>query len=94
MILALLASVLVAIPTGTAVAIADGSLIWTTVVGGVDSSPVVAKGVVYVGSDDGNIYALDASTGVYLWVRDMSGVDSSPVVAKGVVYVGAEEADE
>ena len=31
------------------------------------SSPAVANGVVYVGSGDGNVYALDASTGALLW---------------------------
>ena len=32
-----------------------------------DSSPAVANGVVYVGSDDGNVYALNAATGAELW---------------------------
>ena len=32
-----------------------------------ESSPAVANGVVYVGSDDGNVYALNASTGAKLW---------------------------
>ena len=32
-----------------------------------DSSPAVANGVVYIGSVDGNVYALNASTGVKLW---------------------------
>ena len=31
------------------------------------SSPAVANGVVYVGSADGNVYALNASTGRRLW---------------------------
>ena len=35
--------------------------------GYVHSSPAVANGVVYVGSDDGNVYALNASTGAKLW---------------------------
>ncbi len=51
----------------------------------------MAKGVVYVSSDDGNIYALDASTGEYLWTTVVGGVDSSPVVAKGVVYVSSDD---
>ena len=33
----------------------------------VDSSPAVADGVVYVGSEDDNVYALNASTGAKLW---------------------------
>ena len=31
------------------------------------SSPAVANGVVYIGSGDGNVYALNASTGAKLW---------------------------
>jgi outer membrane protein assembly factor BamB len=32
----------------------------------VDSSPAVANGVVYIGSEDDNLYALNASTGAKL----------------------------
>ncbi len=54
------------------------------------SSPAVANGVVYVGSGDSNVYALNASTGAKLWsFTTGGGVDSSPAVANGVVYVGS-----
>jgi len=58
----------------------------------VNSSPAVANGVVYVGSDDGNLYALRASTGEVIW-KYASGepVDSSPAVANGVVYMGSDD---
>lgn len=37
---------------------------WSYTTGGnVGTSPAVANGVVYVGSADGNVYALNASTG-------------------------------
>jgi eukaryotic-like serine/threonine-protein kinase len=53
--------------------------------GYVNSSPAVANGVVYFGSND--VYALDASTGALLWSYAMGGwVSSSPAVANGVVY--------
>ena len=56
----------------------------------VTSSPAVANGVVYVGSNDGNVYALDASSGALLWSYSTGGhVESSPAVANGVVYVGS-----
>jgi outer membrane protein assembly factor BamB len=45
--------------------------------------------VVYVGSDDGNVYALDAASGTKKWAYPIGGMDSSPAVADGVVYVGA-----
>ncbi len=35
--------------------------------GGVPSSPAVVNGVVYVGSQDDNLYALNANTGTKLW---------------------------
>ena len=54
------------------------------------SSPAVANGVVYVGSNDDSIYALNASTGTLLWSYSAGeSVSSSPAVADGVVYVGS-----
>ncbi|SRR6266436_1614832 len=59
------------------------------------SSPAVVNGVVYIGSDDGNIYAFNAATGALLWSYSTGFgsycrcVNSSPAVAKGIVYVGA-----
>jgi outer membrane protein assembly factor BamB len=50
----------------------------------------VAKGVVYIGSDDRNVYALKATTGTKLWSYTTdNAVPSSPAVANGVVYVGS-----
>ena len=53
------------------------------------SSPAVADGKVFFGSGDGNVYAVDATTGVALWkfpTKDV--VHSSPAVAGGIVYIG------
>jgi outer membrane protein assembly factor BamB len=56
------------------------------------SSPAVANGVVYVGSWDYNIYALNARTGALLWKYTTGNqVNSSPAVANGVVYVGSSD---
>jgi len=58
----------------------------------VDSSPFVANGIVYVGSEDSNIYALNATSGIKIWsYLTKSAVESSPVVANGVVYVGSDD---
>ncbi len=66
-----------------------------------ESSPVVANGVVYVGSNNNNLYAFDAAgvtgcTGTSprlckpLWSAPTGlWVESSPAVADGVVYVGS-----
>jgi outer membrane protein assembly factor BamB len=46
--------------------------------------------VVYVGSYDYNLYALDASTGQRLWSAATGGsIAAAPAVANGVVYAGA-----
>ena len=68
------------------------TLIWKYATNGpVESSPAVAGGVVYVGSDDGNIYAFNATNGVQLWNYSTgNSVYSSPAVVSGVVYVGSE----
>jgi hypothetical protein len=58
--------------------------------GDVESSPAVAGGLVFVGSDDGNVYALNASTGIPAWIYMTHGaVESSPAVAGGLVFVGS-----
>ena len=56
----------------------------------VNSSPAVVNGVVYFGSNDGKVYAVNASTGALLWSYRTAGfAGSSPAVANGVVYVGS-----
>jgi glucose dehydrogenase len=50
----------------------------------------LADGKVYVGSDDKNVYCLNAATGALIWSYETGGaVESSPAVANGVVYVGS-----
>ena len=52
--------------------------------------PAVANGVVYVGSFDDKLYAINATTGNLLWnYTTGGGVLSSPALANGVVYVGS-----
>jgi outer membrane protein assembly factor BamB len=56
------------------------------------SSPAVVNGVAYFGSEDGNIYALNASTGAKIWsYATGNNVSSSPAVANGVVYFGSDD---
>jgi eukaryotic-like serine/threonine-protein kinase len=51
------------------------------------SSPVFADGVIYFGSDDGHLYAVDAAEGVQRWMFATKGpVPSSPAIANGLVY--------
>ncbi len=61
-----------------------GDLVW--------SAPAVAGGVVYVGSYDGNVYALAAATGTRIWRRHTGGgIWSSPAAIDHVVYVGSDD---
>jgi outer membrane protein assembly factor BamB len=54
------------------------------------SSPTVVGDTVYVGSGDGNIYALDAASGSLRWkFRTGNVVHASPAVANGTVYIGS-----
>src|SRR5580765_3346888 len=54
------------------------------------SSPVVANGVVYFGSGDGNLYALDAATGDLRWkFKTGDVVHASPALADGVLFFGS-----
>ncbi len=73
----------------------NGSLtnrtLWAYTTGNdVRSSPAVVGGVVYVGSYDNNVYALNATTGTRIWSYTTGYcVFSSPAVVGGVVYVGS-----
>ncbi|HEY8053724.1 MAG TPA: PQQ-binding-like beta-propeller repeat protein [Steroidobacteraceae bacterium] len=54
------------------------------------SSPAVAGGMVYFGSGDGNVYALDAGSGALRWKFHTGNVvHASPAVANGTVFVGS-----
>jgi outer membrane protein assembly factor BamB len=51
------------------------------------SSPVWHDGVVYFGSDDHNLYAVDAVTGIQKWKFPTQGpVSSTPAISGGIVY--------
>ncbi len=60
--------------------------------GAVISSPTIVNGVVYVGSQDKNIYAIDANTGNKIW-NFTTGymIRSSPACVDGKVYTGADD---
>ena len=53
------------------------------------SSPAVVDGRIYVGSDNGKVYCLDAVKGTVIWTFAAARpVFASPVVVEGRVYVG------
>jgi polyvinyl alcohol dehydrogenase (cytochrome) len=72
--------------------------------GAVSASPSVVDGVVYVGSWNGNMYALDASSGQPLWTFNINdpnpgqrggfpGIQSSAAIANDMVYFGGADAN-
>jgi eukaryotic-like serine/threonine-protein kinase len=68
-----------------------GGLKWKFKSGGkIFSSPAVLNGIVYIGSEDHNLCAIDTKTGKSSWAFKTGGaVDSSPAVYQGVVYFGS-----
>lgn len=66
-------------------------LSWTFVNGiSILSSPAISGGSIYFGSEDGNLYALNATTGKKIWSYTTSSlVLSSPAVSQGNVYFGS-----
>jgi outer membrane protein assembly factor BamB len=69
------------------------TLAWKfTTEGSVISSPSVANGIVYVGSQDKNIYALGAWSGNLIWkFTTQHAIESSPAVSSGKVYTGGDD---
>src|SRR2546429_469290 len=73
--------------------------LWTGTVAGsiLESSPVVSKGLVFIGSFDNKLYAFSAkgcgqSKCSPVWTgKTKDHITSSPAVSNGVVYVGSND---
>lgn len=68
-----------------------GGVLWRKqTAGAVRSSPTIAAGLVLIGSSDGNLYALDASSGKQEWKFVADGpIASSATVAEGRVFMSS-----
>jgi len=69
----------------------DLRVVWTYEAGeSIESSAAISNGVVYVGSQSGELAALNLSNGSVRWKYKATGPigESSPCVANGVVYIG------
>jgi len=66
---------------------------WQVKTGGpVRSSPVMVDGMVYIGSGDGNVYAIHADSGKELWKHKTGGfVSGSASVVGDTVYIASED---
>lgn len=67
----------------------DNYLAWVFQTGSnTDSSPVVVGDSVFIGSNDGNLYALNKYTGQLIWSSNTgSPIRSTPAVENGIIYV-------
>ena len=57
----------------------------------IESTAAIYEGTVYVGSLDGQLYALDLHTGALVWQYQADGeIKSSPTIADSTIYFGDE----
>jgi len=70
----------------------SGVKLWSFTADSSVGSPAVAYGLVFIGSEDGWLYGIDAGKGTLVWKRDIGtyvGAEiTAPAVEKGIVYVG------
>ena len=61
---------------------------WSSTTGNITSQPVIANGILYVGTQSQQVDAYDANTGIFLWNYATEGaVTRTSAVANGIVYV-------
>ncbi len=74
------------------VAAINGVATWTTALPVDFSSPAVAAPYVYVGANDGKLYALDITTGTSKWTYATGApIQSSPMVYGGNIIFGSND---
>ena len=71
----------------------DGKAAWTfTTRARVESSPAIAGGRVYIGSNDGRFYVLALTTGAKLWEFNAGApLSASPAIANGRIVIGSQD---
>lgn len=70
-----------------------GKAVWTFATRArVESSPAIAGGRVFVGSNDGMFYVLDLSNGSKLWEFNAGApLSASPAIANGRIVIGSQD---
>jgi outer membrane protein assembly factor BamB len=70
-----------------------GKGVWTFVTRArVESSPAIADGRVFVGSNDGRFYVLNLNTGAKVWEFTAGApLSASPAIAKGRIVIGSQD---
>ena len=71
----------------------NGKVAWTfTTRARVESSPAIASGRVYVGSNDGRFYVLALTSGAKLWEFNAGApLSASPAIANGRIVIGSQD---
>jgi len=69
------------------------TLIWKFKTGGeIKSSPAIDDGLVFVGSSDANVYAVNLRTGQQVWAfKTNDAVEASPCAVGGMIFVGSSD---
>jgi outer membrane protein assembly factor BamB len=68
----------------------SGKLLWRFQAGAIESSPLLRNGILYFGSWDKKVYALDVKTHKPRWVfRTGDEVKSAPAYAYGTIFIGS-----
>ena len=70
-----------------------GKVAWTFATNArVESSPAIASGRVFVGSNDGRFYVLNLNTGAQLWEFNAGApLSASPAIARGRIVIGSQD---
>jgi outer membrane protein assembly factor BamB len=79
--------------TYLAVSPRDGAILWRREIGPVSGTPLVTGDVVYIGTDDGLLYALDTATGAVKWKHEARGGILRPPVLGGDVVLFTTDND-
>lgn len=71
----------------------DGKAAWTFATRArVESSPAIAGGRVFVGSNDGRFYVLNLNDGAKLWEFEAGApLSASPAIANGRIVIGSQD---
>ena len=71
----------------------NGKAAWTFATNArVESSPAIASGRVFVGSNDGRFYVLNLNTGAKLWEFNAGApLSASPAIGRGRIVIGSQD---
>jgi outer membrane protein assembly factor BamB len=69
----------------------NNTVMWAYATGNtIESSPIISNGIVYVGSFNNNVYAINAATGTLNWSYGTGGnIYSAPSISEGKLYIGS-----